>query len=280
MPKELQLPVKEAINTIKKSFENGGLRKAINTVKTLITNLSKTITNISKVVIPPFAKAIDFVADNLNVLLPLAASAVTAWKSWQVISSVTALIKSHAAAVTAESLAEASSIGTITLKQIAVGALTGEISLATAAQYAWNMAMSLNPAAIVLTGITALTAGITAFSAANGDATKSTDELARSETKLQSVNDDLGSSYEDIGTKFSDFMSDIKVQVTYSMISMKILLSQMIKNRHYLIIWIVCNPKSPKYARMQRKTEKNLQAVKFSDLKNFSKRCMNFPNRN
>ena len=210
LPKELQLPVKEAINTIKKSFENGGLRKAINTVKTLITNLSKTITNISKVVIPPFAKAIDFVADNLNVLLPLAASAVTAWKSWQVISSVTALIKSHAAAVTAESLAEASSIGTITLKQIAVGALTGEISLATAAQYAWNMAMSLNPAAIVLTGITALTAGITAFSAANGDATKSTDELARSETKLQSVNDDLGSSYEDIGTKFSDFMSDIK----------------------------------------------------------------------
>ena len=210
LPKELQLPVKEAINTIKKSFENGGLRKAINTAKTLITNLGKTITNISKVVIPPFAKAIDFVADNLNVLLPLAASAVTAWKSWQVISSVTALIKSHAAAVTAESLAEASSIGTITLKQIAVGALTGEISLATAAQYAWNMAMSLNPATIVLTGITALTAGITAFSAANGDATKSTDELARSETKLQSVNDDLGSSYEDIGTKFSDFMSDIK----------------------------------------------------------------------
>lgn len=210
LPKELQLPVKEAINTIKKSFENGGLRKAINTAKTLITNLGKTITNISKVVIPPFAKAIDFVADNLNVLLPLAASAVTAWKSWQVISSVTALIKSHAAAVTAESLAEASSIGTITLKQIAVGALTGEISLATAAQYAWNMAMSLNPATIVLTGITALTAGITAFSAANGDATNSTDELANSETKLQSVNDDLGSSYEDIGSKFGDFMNDIK----------------------------------------------------------------------
>ena len=57
LPKELQAPVKEAINTIKKSFEDGGLKKAINTVKTILINLGKTITNIAKVVIPPLAKA-------------------------------------------------------------------------------------------------------------------------------------------------------------------------------------------------------------------------------
>lgn len=210
LPKELQAPVKEAINTIKKSFENGGLKKAINTVKTILINLGKTITNIAKVVIPPLAKAIDFVADNLNVLLPIVTTAVTAWKAWQIISAITALVKEHAASVTAESLAEAASLGTITLKQIAVGALTGEITLATAAQYAWNMAMSLNPAVLILTGITALTAGIIAFSAANGDATQSTDDLASAEANLQSANDDLGSSYEDIGSKFGDFMSKIE----------------------------------------------------------------------
>lgn len=210
LPKELQAPVKEAINTIKKSFEDGGLKKAINTVKTILINLGKTITNIAKVVIPPLAKAIDIVADNLNILLPIVATALTAWKSWKIISSITALVTQHAASVTAESLAEAASLGTITLKQIAVGALTGEISLATAAQYAWNLAMSLNPAVLILTGITALTAGIVAFTAANGDATQSTDDLANAEANLQSANDDLGSSYEDIGSKFGDFMSDIK----------------------------------------------------------------------
>ena len=210
LPKELQTPVKEAINTIKKSFENGGLKKAINTVKTILINLGKTITNIAKVVIPPLAKAIDLIADNLNILLPIVTTAITAWKAWKIISSITALVKSHAASVTAESLAEAASLGTITLKQIAVGALTGEITLATAAQYAWNMAMSLNPAVLILTGITALTAGIVAFSAANGDATQSTDDLASAEANLQSANDNLGSSYEDIGSKFGDFMNDIK----------------------------------------------------------------------
>lgn len=210
LPKELQTPVKEAINTIKKSFENGGLKKAINTVKTILINLGKTITNIAKVVIPPLAKAIDLIADNLNILLPIVTTAITAWKAWKIISSITALVKSHAASVTAESLAEAASLGTITLKQIAVGALTGEITLATAAQYAWNMAMSLNPAVLILTGITALTAGIIAFSAANGDATQSTDDLASAEANLQSANDNLGSSYEDIGSKFGDFMSKIE----------------------------------------------------------------------
>lgn len=112
LPKELQTPVKEAINTIKKSFENGGLKKAINTVKTILINLGKTITNIAKVVIPPLAKAIDLIADNLNILLPIVTTAITAWKAWKIISSITALVKSHAASVTAESLAEAASLGT------------------------------------------------------------------------------------------------------------------------------------------------------------------------
>lgn len=95
LPKELQTPVKEAINTIKKSFENGGLKKAINTVKTILINLGKTITNIAKVVIPPLAKAIDLIADNLNILLPIVTTAITAWKAWKIISSITALVKSH-----------------------------------------------------------------------------------------------------------------------------------------------------------------------------------------
>ena len=180
LPKELQAPVKEAVNTIKKSFENGGLKKAIDSVKNIVVNLGKTFTNVTKVVLPPLSKAVDFLADNSEVLLGVITSVYAAFKSYSIISTVTALLTTHTAAVTAESLAEAASLGTITLKQIAVAALTGEITLATAAQYAWNLAMNLNPIGIVITAVAALAAGIAALNLCVEQETSSEQLLAES----------------------------------------------------------------------------------------------------
>lgn len=269
LPKELQAPVKEAINTIKKSFEDGGLKKAINTVKTTLINLGKTITNIAKIVIPPLARAIDLIADNLNILLPIAATAIATWKAWNIISSITALVTQHAASVTAESLAEAASLGTITLKQIAVGALTNEITLATAAQYAWNMAMSLNPAVLILTGITALTAGIIAFSAANGDATQSTDELTAAEESLQTANDNLSETYESIGDKISEFMDGVNSSSgVLDGFNDSIIMSRT-SSRNLLTRWTMYNLKSPRLPGLPKKSVQNLPKLKYKDLMTF-----------
>lgn len=180
LPKELQKPVKEAISTIQKSFESGGLKKAIESVKNIVINLGKTFTNVAKVVLPPLSKAVDFLADNSEVLLGVITSVYAAFKSYSIISTVTALLTTHTAAVTAESLAEAASLGTITLKQIAVAALTGEITLATAAQYAWNLAMNLNPIGIVITAVAALAAGIAALNLCVEQETSSEQLLAES----------------------------------------------------------------------------------------------------
>lgn len=210
LPSEIQKPVKDAVNTIKKSFEDGGIRRAINTVKTVLSNLAKVATNLAKTVLPPLAKVVDLVADNLGILLPLAVSVYTAYKSWKILSTITALFTAHTAAVTAESLAEAASLGTITLKQIAVGALTGEITLATAAQYAWNAAMNANPIGIVITAVAALAAGIGAMSMTMGEGTSATDELKQAQEELATANENLGSSYEEIGNKFSDFYTEIE----------------------------------------------------------------------
>lgn len=180
LPKELQAPVKEAVNTIKKSFENGGLKKAIENVKNIVVNLGKAFTNVAKVVLPPLSKAIDLLADNSDALLAIITSVYVAIKSYSIISTVTALLTTHTAAVTAESLAEAASLNTITLKQIAVGALTGEITLATAAQYAWNLAMNLNPIGIVITAVAALAAGIVALNLCVEQETSSEEMLAES----------------------------------------------------------------------------------------------------
>lgn len=210
LPSEIQKPVKDAVNTIKKSFEDGGLKKAVNTAKTILTNLGKTATSLAKTVLPPLAKAVNLIADNLNTLLPIVVSVYTAYKSWKIISTITSLFNAHTAAVTAESLAEAASLGTITLKQIAVGALTGEITLATAAQYAWNTSISLNPIGIVLTAIAALTAGIGALCLTMGESTTKNDELKQSQEDLQAANENLGNSYEEIGGKISDFYTEIE----------------------------------------------------------------------
>lgn len=184
LPKELQAPVKEAVNTIKKSFENGGLKKAIESVKNIVVNLGKAFTNVAKVVLPPLSKAVDFLADNSEVLLGVITSVYAAFKSYSIISTVTALLTTHTAAVTAESLAEAAALNTITLKQIAVGALTGEITLATAAQYAWNLAMNLNPIGIVITAVAALAAGIAALNLCVEQETSSEQLLAESYERI------------------------------------------------------------------------------------------------
>lgn len=53
-------------------------------------------------------------------------------------------------------VASATLNGTLTVGEIAVGVLTGKISLATAAQYAWNTAMNANPIGIVIALVSAL----------------------------------------------------------------------------------------------------------------------------
>lgn len=210
LPSEVQKPIKETVGIIQKSFESGGLKKAIETVKTILVNLGKAAANIAKTILPPLAKAVDFVAGSFKTLLPIITSVYAAYKSYQMIAALTALFKAHTAAVTAESLAEAASLGTITLKQIAVGALTGEITLATAAQYAWNLAMSMNPIGLVVAAVAGLIAGVAALATTMSDAADSTHLLEEAQSRLEETNSRLGGTYEEVGSKFSDFMNGIQ----------------------------------------------------------------------
>lgn len=209
LPKSVQKPVRDTVDNIKKSFESGGLRTAINTAKTLIINIGKVISNVAKVALPLMSKALDFLTGKSRALIVVTATLLAAYKGYTVVSAATAAIKAQTAAVTAEKLAESAAAGAITLKQIAVGLLTGQISIATAAQYAWNLAMSMNPIGFVIAAVAALTAGIAALSLTTDNAAESTDALSETEKHLEETNERLGSAYESIGNKVSDFMSEI-----------------------------------------------------------------------
>ena len=210
LPKEVQKPVQDTVNTIKKSFESGGLRTAIKTATAILKNLGKVITNIAKIILPPMAKAVDFLAGKTRILVPLVAAAVAAYKGYAIVKSITAFIHAHTAAVTAESLATAASTGAISLKQIAVGLLTGQITLATAAQYAWNLAMTMNPIGLVVAAVAALTAGVVALALSMDGTTSATIRLEEAQKKLDETNGKLGESYEEIGNKFNEFKDGIE----------------------------------------------------------------------
>lgn len=69
-------------------------------------------------------------------------------------------------------VAQATLSGMFTVSEIAVGVLTGQISLATAAQYAWNTAIKANPIGLIAAAVAALAIGI-------GKATKAHKEFVK-----------------------------------------------------------------------------------------------------
>ena len=191
LPSEIQKPVKETVNILKRSFESGGLRNAINTVSKILKDLGKVVTNLAKTILPPLAKAVDFLGQNIKIILPLIAEAVVGIKAFKIVQSATkwfdamkTAIAAAGAATSAEALATAASTGAITLKQIAVGVLTGEIGLVTAAQWLWNAAMSANPIGAIIALVTALAGGLAFLCVSLSNSADDTDILAESNERV------------------------------------------------------------------------------------------------
>ena len=215
LPKEVQKPIRETVNILKKSFQDGGLRTAINTVSNILKNLGKVITNLAKALLPPLAKAVDLVAKSLKIILPLVTAVFVAWKTWAIVQSVStwmkrmkAAVAAAAAATTAEASATAASTAALTLKQIALGALTGKISLATAAQWLWNAAMTANPIGSVITAVAALAAGI-------GLLCMAMDQQETAAERIKAANESLAESFSEIGQEAAIFRDGINTAESY-----------------------------------------------------------------
>lgn len=94
----------------------------------------------------------------------VAGTAIGANMAGKAIANIATIFTANASALaffTAESgkaaVAEATLNGVFSVSEIAVGVLTGQISLATAAQYAWNTAVAANPLGLLVAAISAVT---------------------------------------------------------------------------------------------------------------------------
>ena len=109
----------------------------------------------------------------------IAGTAIGASMAGKAIANIATIFTANASALaffTAESgkaaVAEATLNGVFSVSEIAVGVLTGKISLATAAQYAWNTAVNANPIGLLAAAVAALAIGI-------GKATKAHKEFVK-----------------------------------------------------------------------------------------------------
>lgn len=167
LPEELGEPVEEAIDSITKSLESGGLEDAGETVVKTFDNVIKVVGELADVALPPLTKAVDFAGEHLELIAASATAAFTAFKGYKVvitasgaISSMTKTVELLSAAEKANALQVLAASGALSAKEMIVGVLTGKITLATAAQTAWNAVMNANPIGLLVTAIGALVAGL------------------------------------------------------------------------------------------------------------------------
>lgn len=217
LPKELEEPIKKTMSAIEKSFDSGGLKKALTSFSTVIKKVGSVAVNLVSKSLVPLSTAVDKLSGNVNKIVPLMVAWAAACKTMSIVKAVTTFVTGMTAATAAETIATAASTGTLTLKQLAVSALTGKITLATAAQYAWNMAMNANPIGLVVAAVAALAAGIGALILLTDNQTDSEKELEaaqqRLEERTQAYNDELelyDKNLSDIIDKAADFQYGIE----------------------------------------------------------------------
>lgn len=186
LPAQLRRPIDDAIDALSKSLGSGGLKKAGKTAVDTLDNVIDIVGKLAKTALPPLIDVLDFAGENLSLVAAAATTAFTAFKGYKVVSSamkatkaLMATVKMLSAAEKANALQVLAASGALTTKEMVVGILTGKITLATAAQMAWNAVMAANPIGLVITAVGALAAGLGIYALTTDDAADSTEELAQ-----------------------------------------------------------------------------------------------------
>ena len=229
LPDELERPVESAVKSITSSLNSGGLKKAGKTVETTFKNVIEIVGKLADVALPPLTKAIDFAGDHFDLLAASATATFTAFKGYKIVQETTSALnkgskiwKTASAAVDVFSAAQLIAMEsgtacnvTLTAGQTVVGLLTGKITLATAAQTAWNAAMNANPIGIVVTAVGALTAGLVAYKIATNDSKDSQYALTEEQKKANKEIHKQYESYKELDSARKEAMSGIDAEYAH-----------------------------------------------------------------
>lgn len=146
----------------------------------------------------------------------IAGTAIGASMAGKAIANIATIFTANASALaffTAESgkaaVAEATLNGVFSVSEIAVGVLTGKISLATAAQYAWNTAINANPIGWIAAAVAALAIGIGKATKAHKDFVKELAGEPQTVEEARAKVEELEQQYEEASkARLEMFTSD------------------------------------------------------------------------
>ena len=146
----------------------------------------------------------------------VAGTAIGANMAGKAIANIATIFTANASALaffTAESgkaaVAEATLNGVFSVSEIAVGVLTGKISLATAAQYAWNTAINANPIGFIAAAVAALAIGIGKATKAHKDFVKELAGEPQTVEEARAKVEELEQQYEEASkARLEAFSSD------------------------------------------------------------------------
>ncbi len=212
----------ENVNRLARAFSSGGLKGVVSEAGEIFSrfadkvedsskiageivgplrNIASAGVNLGKTVLPTTTKAFKLLAENLDVAVPLLVSGVAAVKSYTAAKTAASMIKKLSTAYNASAIAldlfitangtsavvTAASTGAITLNQIAVGALSTQLPIATAAHAAFNAVVSANPIGLAVTAVAALTAGLVAYTVITKESTDAEREHAQELKNLKAA---------------------------------------------------------------------------------------------
>ena len=229
LPDELGEPVEEAIDSITESLESGGLEDAGETVVKMFDNVIKVVGELADVALPPLTKAVDFAGEHLELIAASATTAFTAFKGYKVVTEANNVLskgasvwKTASAAVDAYNVVQMActaqgviSNATLTTGQAVVGLLTGKISLATAAQTAWNAVMNANPIGLLVTAIGALVAGLGVYKLATDDSKDSQYALTDAQKKAIEKTHEEYEAYKELDDARKESMNNVEAEYGY-----------------------------------------------------------------
>lgn len=229
LPEELGEPVEEAIDSITESLESGGLEDAGETVVKTFDNVIKVVGELADVALPPLTKAVDFAGEHLELIAASATTAFAAFKGYKVVTEANDVLskgasvwKTASAAVDAYNVVQMActaqgviSNATLTTGQAVVGLLTGKISLATAAQTAWNAVMNANPIGLLVTAIGALVAGLGVYKLATDESKESQYALTDAQEKAIEKTHEEYEAYKELDNARKEAMGNVEAEYGY-----------------------------------------------------------------
>lgn len=177
----------KSVDSLSKEMSSGKLGESVDKIADGFASLITVATKLASKAIPLIVNGFAFLVDNGEELATILASVAGGMAAFKVTNDyITPTIKSFISAkaaveaynvgLVASSLAGQTFNGTLTIGQVAVGVLTGQISLATAAHAAWNAVKLADPIMLVVVAVGTLAAGLAALAIFTDDSSAKLEE--------------------------------------------------------------------------------------------------------